>query len=73
MAKSFVLQEHKGQSVVFTPRQYDSRTGLLHGVSHNGLSMWLNLAAFLPEHIESKLNWDDEAVIGPEKGGSDEH
>lgn len=68
MAKSFVLQEHRGQAVVFTPHRYDSETGLLHGVSHTGCAMWLNVGGFLPEHIESKLDWKDEAVTGQEQG-----
>ncbi len=68
MAKSFVLEEHKGQTVVFTPQRYDAKTGLLHGVSHTGCAMWLNVAGFLREHVESKLNWKDESASGHENG-----
>ncbi len=58
--KTFVIGHDDDRPLLFTPTQYDSATGLLHGADQSERPMALPLARLLQAYEPTRLEWGDE-------------
>ena len=58
--KTFILGMKRERPVLFTPVEYDARTGLLHGHDDGERPISISVGRSLTPYEPVELEWDDE-------------
>lgn len=58
--KTFILRMKEDRPVLFTPTEYDARTGMLHGYDNAEKPISVPVDRSLIPYQPVELEWDDE-------------
>jgi len=58
--QTFLLGMKRDRPVLFTPVEYDARTGLLHGYDNGEKPISISVVQSLIPYQPVELEWDDE-------------